>query len=179
MTDALYSVMPASSEAISVFTGMDLNKRATSSIIGPMEAQALAAHLGRWSLGKGSLQYKLTRAVSQAIKHGLLNPGIRLPSERSFAQALSVSRTTVVAVYDTLRESGWVESRSGSGTWISSRSSAVMAARSDAQAGALAASPLLGLLASQREGDTVDFALGAPAPLTELRPELFALPPDE
>ena len=144
-----------------------------------MEAQTLVTQLGRWSLGKGSLQYKLTRAVSQAIKHGLLNPGIRLPSERSFAQALSVSRTTVVAVYDTLRESGWVESRSGSGTWISSRSSAVMAARSDAQAGVLASSPLLGLLSNQRERDVIDFALGTPAPLTELPPELFTLPPDE
>jgi len=144
-----------------------------------MEVQALVSHLGPWSVGRGSLQFKLTRAVSQAIKQGLLNPGIRLPSERSFAQALSVSRTTVVAVYDTLRESGWVESRSGSGTWISSKSSAVMAARSDAQTSALASSPLLGLLASQRERDTVDFALGTPAPLTELRPELFMLPPDE
>ena len=144
-----------------------------------MEAQALVTHLGPWSLGKGSLQYKLTRAVSQAIKHGLLNPGIRLPSERSFAQALSVSRTTVVAVYDTLRESGWVESRSGSGTWISSRSSAVTAARSAATAAVLASSPLLGLLSNQREGDVVDFALGTTAPLTELRTELFVLPPDE
>jgi DNA-binding transcriptional MocR family regulator len=144
-----------------------------------MEAQALATHLGPWARGKGSLQYKLTRAVSEAIKQGLLNPGIRLPSERNFAQALSVSRTTVVAVYDTLREGGWVESRSGSGTWISSRSSAVTGARGDAQAGALASSPLLGLLASQRERDVVDFALGTTAPLTELRPELFALPPDE
>ena len=84
--------------------------------IGLMEAQVLVTHLGPWSLGKGSLQYKLTRAVSQAIKQGLLNPGIRLPSERSFAQALSISRTTVVAVYDTLRESGWGESGAGSGT---------------------------------------------------------------
>jgi DNA-binding transcriptional MocR family regulator len=144
-----------------------------------MEAQALITHLGPWSLGKGSLQYKLTRAVVEAIKHGLLNPGIRLPSERSFAQALSVSRTTVVAAYDTLRESGWVESRSGSGTWISSRSSAVTAARSAAQASVLASSPLLGLLSNQREGDVIDFALGTTAPLTDLRPELFNLPPDE
>ncbi len=144
-----------------------------------MEAQTLVTQLGAWSVGKGSLQYKLTRAVSEAIKHGLLNPGVRLPSERSFAQALSVSRTTVVAAYDTLRETGWVESRSGSGTWISSRSSAVTAARSDAQAGMLASSPLFGLLSSQRERDVVDFALGTTAPLTELRPELFELPPDE
>jgi DNA-binding transcriptional MocR family regulator len=144
-----------------------------------MESQALITHLGPWSLGKGSLQYKLTSAVVQAIKHGLLNPGVRLPSERSFAQALRVSRTTVVAAYDTLRESGWVESRSGSGTWISRKSSAVMAARSAVQAGVLASSPLLGLLSNQREGEVVDFALGTTAPLTELRPELFRLPPDE
>src|ERR1700683_3540347 len=144
-----------------------------------MEAQTLVTQLGPWPLGKGSLQYKLTRAVSQAIKHGLLNPGVRLPSERSFAQALSVSRTTVVAVYDTLRESGWVESRSGSGTWISSRSSAVIAARNDAQAGMLASSPLLGLLSNQRDHDVVDFALGTTSSLTELQPKLFALPPDE
>ena len=38
-----------------------------------MEAQALATYLGPWALGKGSLQYKLTRAVSEAIKQGLLN----------------------------------------------------------------------------------------------------------
>jgi len=144
-----------------------------------MESQALITHLGPWSLGKGSLQYKLTSAVVQAIKHGLLNPGVRLPSERSFAQALRVSRTTVVAAYDTLRESGWVESRSGSGTWISRKSSAVMAARSAVQAGVLASSPLLGLLSNQREGEVIDFALGTTAPLTELRPELFTLPPDE
>src|SRR5664279_2063371 len=87
-------------EATSVLSKMDLNKRATSMKIGLMKAQTLVTHLGAWSLGQGSLQYKLTRAVSQAIKHGLLNPGIRLPSERSFAQALCVSRTTVVAVYD-------------------------------------------------------------------------------
>src|SRR5258708_20586696 len=144
-----------------------------------MESQALITYLGQWSLGKGSLQYKLTRAVVQAIRHGVLNPAIRLPSERSFAQALRVSRTTVVAAYDTLRDSGWVESRSGSGTWISSKSAAVTAARSAAQASALASSPLLGLLANQQEGDVMDFALGTTAPLTELRSELFTLPPDE
>jgi DNA-binding transcriptional MocR family regulator len=55
----------------------------------------------------------------------------------------------------------------------------VTAARSDARAGALASSPLLGLLSNQREGDVVDFAMGTPAPLTELQPELFELPPDE
>ena len=42
---------------------------------------------------------------------------------RLLAQALMLSRTTVVAAYDALRESGWLESRSGSGTWVCARSS--------------------------------------------------------
>jgi DNA-binding transcriptional MocR family regulator len=144
-----------------------------------MEAQALVRHLGPWSLGKGPLQRKLTGALVQTIREGLLNPGIRLPSERSFASALRVSRTTVVATYDALREQGWVESRSGSGTWISSKSSAISAARSATHAAALAASPLLGMLAAHQEGDVIDFALGTTIPLTELPSELFMLSADE
>jgi len=72
---------------------------------------------------------------------------------------LTLSRTTVVAAYDALREGGWLESRSGSGTWVSIRSTVVAAARSAAQAGALAASPLLGLLAPHEQDDIIDFAL--------------------
>jgi DNA-binding transcriptional MocR family regulator len=104
---------------------------------------------------------------------------MRLPSERSLAQALRLSRTTVIAAYDALREARWAESRPGSGTWVSATSPAVAAARGAAHIGALAASPLLGLLA-QHEGDgLIDFALGAPLPLTELPVELFTIPADE
>src|ERR1700680_1881901 len=103
-----------------------------------MEVQSLADYLGPWAAGKGSLQQKLTLALIQTIRNGVLTPGLRLPSERSLAQALSVSRTTVVLAYDNLREGGWVESRSGSGTRICVRSDVVEAARNAAQARVLA-----------------------------------------
>ncbi|MCU1339012.1 MAG: PLP-dependent aminotransferase family protein [Bryobacterales bacterium] len=139
----------------------------------------LVDYLGPWAAGKGSLQQKLTRALIQTIRHGLLTPGLRLPSERNLAQALSLSRTTVVAAYDNLREGGWVESRSGSGTQVCIRSEVVAAARNAAQAGVLSASPLLGLLANHDRPDMIDFALGTPLALTGVPVELFSVGPEE
>ena len=117
--------------------------------------------------------------MADAIRQGAVHPGIRLPSERSLAQALSISRTTVVAAYDTLREGGWLESRPGSGTWVSERSPSVAAARGAAHTVTLAQSPLLGLLAHRDDEDLVDFALGSPLPLRDLPLDVFTLPPDE
>jgi len=143
-----------------------------------MRTHDLLNHLGAWSAGKGPLQRKLAQALMQAIRHGALNPGIRLPSERDLAHALTISRTTVVAAYNALREGGWVESRAGSGTFVS-RSGVVAAARGAAQARALAASPLLGLLSEHDAQDLVDLVLGAPLPLSGLPLDLFTLPPEE
>jgi DNA-binding transcriptional MocR family regulator len=142
-----------------------------------MQPADVVNQLGAWSIGKGPLQHKLALALTQAIRGGGIQTGIRLPSERALAQALSLSRTTVVAAYDTLRDGGWLESRSGSGTWVSG-SPVVAAARGAAHAGALAASPLFGLL-SNRDAGLLDFALGSPLPLTSLPADFFHLPADE
>lgn len=145
-----------------------------------MESGELISHLGVWSTGQGPLHQKLTRGLINAIRRGAVQPGIRLPSERSLAQALSISRTTVVTAYDALREGGWLESRTGSGTRVSERSPAVHAARGAAHAGALAASPLLGLLEHcHDDDDVIDLAMGSPMPLRELPLDLFTLPSDE
>jgi DNA-binding transcriptional MocR family regulator len=143
-----------------------------------MDAQELISHLGVWSAGPGPLQQKLARGLVDSIRKGAANPGVRLPSERSLAQALSISRTTVVAAYDALRESGWLESRSGSGTWVCESSRAIAAARGAAHANALAASPLLGLLANTNNEDVLDFAMGSPLPLRDLALDVFTLPQD-
>lgn len=144
-----------------------------------MQARELVPSLGVWPAGSGPLHQKLARGLVDAIRKGAVHPGIRLPSERSLAQALSISRTTVVAAYDALRESGWLESRTGSGTWVCERSPAVAVARSDAHASALAASPLLGLLDHCNDARVIDFAMGTPLPLRELPLDLFTLPADE
>ncbi len=144
-----------------------------------MEIHTFVHYLDRWSAGKGPLHLKLAHAIMQATRKGMLNPGTRLPSERKLAAALNLSRTTVLAAYDALRESGWLESRAGSGTWISERSREVAEGRESAHAAATASSPLLGLLAHGDQEDMVDFALGSPLPLRELPLELFTVPPGE
>jgi DNA-binding transcriptional MocR family regulator len=144
-----------------------------------MDAQSLVRHLGSWSVGKGSLQQKLVGALTQAVRNGFLLPASRLPSERSLAQALMLSRTTVVAAYSALRDAGWLESRSGSGTFVCAQSAGVAAARSTARADALNGSPLLNLLGPPQREDCIDLTLGTPQPLDELPPEFFTLPPEE
>jgi len=144
-----------------------------------VNVKTLLPILGVWANGKGSLRRKLTHALMEGVRQGGLSPGVRLPSERALARALTISRTTVVAAYDALREAGWFESRHGSGTWVSIGSPSVTLARTAARTAAMSASPLLGLVVDRNADDLVDFGLGSPMPLTELGDDRFALPRDE
>ncbi|MBB4895892.1 DNA-binding transcriptional MocR family regulator [Streptomyces olivoverticillatus] len=83
------------------------------------EPAGLIDLLGDWSSAEGPLYQRLTEAFVRAVRSGDLCTGDRLPSERRLADALSVSRATVVAAYDALRGSGLVETRRGSGTRVS------------------------------------------------------------
>ncbi|WP_412077471.1 PLP-dependent aminotransferase family protein [Streptomyces xanthophaeus] len=83
------------------------------------ELDELIDLLGDWSSGEGPLYRRLTEAFGRAVRSGDLRTGDRLPSERRLADALSVSRATVVAAYDALRGSGLAETRRGSGTQVS------------------------------------------------------------
>ena len=56
-----------------------------------MDAQELIPHLGVWPTGPGPLLHKLARGLVDAISKGAVHPGIRLPSERSLGQALSIT----------------------------------------------------------------------------------------
>jgi DNA-binding transcriptional MocR family regulator len=56
--------------------------------------------------------------IARLADTGQLAPGIRLPAERELAAALSVSRNTVAAAYQMLRDEGMADSRQGSGTRI-------------------------------------------------------------
>lgn len=61
------------------------------------------------------------RALAQGVRTLLLDGRIplhtRLPAERELATALEVSRATITAAYDLLREGGHALSRRGAGTW--------------------------------------------------------------
>ena len=57
--------------------------------------------------------------LRQAILHGLLRPGQRVPSTRALARDLGVSRLPVLTAYDQLLHERYLEGRVGSGTFVS------------------------------------------------------------
>lgn len=59
----------------------------------------------------------LAHALTLLIGEGRIGLDVRLPSERELTSALGVSRTTVTRAYAAMRESGYAESRHGSGTY--------------------------------------------------------------
>jgi GntR family transcriptional regulator/MocR family aminotransferase len=67
----------------------------------------------------GPLQQRLFERLRTAILNGAIRPGERLPSTRTLATDLGVSRNTVVAAVDRLIAEGYLEARIGSGTFIS------------------------------------------------------------
>jgi GntR family transcriptional regulator / MocR family aminotransferase len=54
-----------------------------------------------------------------AILNGQLKPGRKIPSTRSLATELQVSRITVLSAFEQLRAEGYLETASGSGTYVS------------------------------------------------------------
>jgi DNA-binding transcriptional MocR family regulator len=80
----------------------------------------IAELIGDWKLGRGPLLSRLSNALEAAIARGTIPAGMRLPSERELAQALDLSRSTVVAAYDRLKTDGRVHTLRGSGTYAGS-----------------------------------------------------------
>jgi GntR family transcriptional regulator / MocR family aminotransferase len=76
----------------------------------------LAIHLDRTSTI--SLHQQLTEKIRLAILAGRLKPNQKLPSSRSLAKSLNVSRSTVTQSYEQLESEGYLETRLGSGTYI-------------------------------------------------------------
>jgi GntR family transcriptional regulator / MocR family aminotransferase len=66
-----------------------------------------------------SLYRWLYDELQMAILDGRLRPSSRLPATRDLAQAYGLSRATIVAAFDQLKAEGYVEGKSGSGTYVS------------------------------------------------------------
>ena len=65
-----------------------------------------------------SLQHQLRQKLVDAIHSGVLLPGRRLPSSRTLAERIGVSRNTVSLAYDALIAEGHVASRARSGMFV-------------------------------------------------------------
>ena len=80
------------------------------------------ADLYAWQLDPASrapLSRQIYTQVRSAVLSGTLRAGTRVPSSRAMALQLSVARASVVSAYEQLLAEGYVESRHGSGTFIS------------------------------------------------------------
>lgn len=88
-----------------------------SSVTPPALARLLSTAQLPEPAGHRPAYRKLAGQVQLLISQGRLPVGARMPAERELAGALALSRTTIATAYDALRESGYLHSRRGSGSW--------------------------------------------------------------
>jgi GntR family transcriptional regulator/MocR family aminotransferase len=77
-------------------------------------------HLAIDGNGEGDLAERVYRQLVNAILDGRLVHGQQLPSTRTMASQLHVSRNTVTVAYERLAAEGYTRSRVGSGTFVAS-----------------------------------------------------------
>jgi DNA-binding transcriptional MocR family regulator len=83
-----------------------------------LSARGLAGLLPDLNQLPGPFYMALADTVTALVRDGRIAPETRLPSERTLAQVLRLSRATVTAAYDQLRERGLLTSRTGAGSFV-------------------------------------------------------------
>ncbi len=120
-----------------------------------MDIQQLRSLLGDWEVDGQPLYISLAAAVERTIVEGALPAGTRLPAERRLAQVLAVSRGTVVAAYDELRNRAVVRTRHGSGTVVAEGASPFSGPQ-EARLAAVLAGSTLAVALVEGEPDLID-----------------------
>lgn len=115
-----------------------------------VEASALAVLLGQWHRGAGPTHRALSETLQRLIVDGRLALGVKLPSERTLAETLRVSRTTTATAYRNLVASGFLQTNS--------RTRAVVTLPATS----------LDTLRPQSVADVIDFSSASPAAPGEL-----------
>jgi DNA-binding transcriptional regulator YhcF (GntR family) len=64
------------------------------------------------------LHMQISRQIARAIREGKLGRGARLPSTRTVARILGISRNTVLIAYETLAAEDLIRSEHGSGARV-------------------------------------------------------------
>ncbi len=77
----------------------------------------LPIHLER--NGKQTLQQQLIEQLRKALCEGKFPAGARLPSTRTVARALAITRNVVITAYEVLISEGYLVGQHGSGTYVS------------------------------------------------------------
>lgn len=84
----------------------------------PKETSALPLNLREPATGVPLYRW-LYDELRSAILEGQLKPGMRLPATRDLARDYRLSRATIVIAFEQLKAEGYVEGKTGSGTYVS------------------------------------------------------------
>ncbi|MEV8636907.1 aminotransferase class I/II-fold pyridoxal phosphate-dependent enzyme [Streptosporangium sp. NPDC051023] len=114
-----------------------------------------------WRDREGPRYRRIAEAVAEAVQNRLVAAGDRLPAERPLADALAVSRGTVVRCLDELEAAGIVERLRGSGTFVKARPAWTDTPREN---------PVSALLRRQMAGggESIDLSQAVPAGVDHL-----------
>lgn len=82
-------------------------------------------------LGRGPMYLQVQQALRQAIRENRLGPGTAVPSTRTLADDLGVSRGVVVEAYDQLIAEGYLFASPGSATRVTTSARRAAAARGE------------------------------------------------
>lgn len=77
------------------------------------------------------LHEQISRHIAQAIRKGKLGRGARLPSTRTMARMLGVSRNTILISYETLVAEDLIRSERGSGARVNDWAPVALPARAE------------------------------------------------
>ena len=89
-----------------------------TAVVSRLSGRALAALLPDLRSQRAPVYAALCETIIALVRDGRVATETRLPSERELAASLEVSRATVTAAYDALREAGYLTSRTGSGSYV-------------------------------------------------------------
>ncbi|MGK4578635.1 PLP-dependent aminotransferase family protein [Kitasatospora sp. HPMI-4] len=119
--------------------------------------------LDGWREQPGPHYRRLATMLAEAVERGRVDAEDRLPAERVLADALGVSRGTVVRGYEELAQAGLVERRQGAGTFVRPRPSWTWTSRETPGAATLQRR-------TADDDDTIDLSLSVPAGTGHLPP---------
>lgn len=78
------------------------------------------ASFGGLLLQQGKIKDQFYIALKQLIVSGQLQPGKKIPSSRTLSEMMSISRNSVLSGLDRLIDEGYLQTKKGSGTYVTS-----------------------------------------------------------
>ncbi len=87
--------------------------------MGKIKPQILLTYISIDKKLKKTIYKQLYEQLKEGMLKGMLKPGDRMPSSREMAKEFNVSRNSVIQVFEQLEMEGFLDTKTGAGTFIS------------------------------------------------------------